>query len=141
MVQWEPVSNTQRDPNVYCDDCGAVVRPDAPDGTRAPCVACGGTTQQVRILIEDTMTLHDEVRIAVRDGEPGSVAPHLRVRTGDSWSARLRRWLHRTMRIDRTTTPMRRPRLIHRLARSCITTAGPLSAHRGHGDARRTRHP
>ena len=139
-MQWEPVSNTQRDPNVYCDDCGAVVRPDLPDGTRAPCVACGGTTQQVRILIEETMTLHDEVRIAVRDGEPGLVAPHLRVRTGDSWSARLRRWLHRTMRIDRKNNTYEETVVDPQTGEVVHHDAGPLSAHRGHGDARRPRH-
>lgn len=131
------VDSAKRDPNVYCDECGAVVEADAADGTRTPCAECGATTQQVRIVIEESVSFHDELRIAAREGEPGEIRPHLLVHAGDSWSHRLRRWLYRTVRIDRandlyeeTVTDPATGETIHH-------DAGPLSEHRGHGDARR----
>jgi len=133
----DDVGNTERDPNVYCDECGAVVRLDAPDGTRTPCSECGSMAQQVRILVEDTVTFRSEIRLAAREGAPGEVAPHLLFRSGDSWSYRLGRWLQRTMRIDRkadryeeTVTDPQTGDVVHH-------DSGPLSEHRGHGGARK----
>ncbi len=131
------MGNVQRDSNVYCNECGATVEPDAPDGTRIPCVPCGATTQQVRILIEDTVTFREEIRLAAREGAPGEVAPHLETRSGDSWSYRLGKWLQRTMRIDRkndlyeeTVTDPQTGEVVHH-------DSGPLSNHRGHGDVQK----
>ena len=131
------MGSAQRDPNIYCDECGAVVRPDTPDGTRTPCASCGATTQQIRILIEDTVALHDEIRLAVREGEPGEVAPHLLLRTGDSWSVRLQRWLARTMRIDRRSNHYEETVVDPQTGEVVHHDAGLLSEHRDHGDARR----
>ena len=131
------VGDATRDPNVYCNECGAVVQADAPDGTRTPCAKCGATTQQVRIVIEDSVSFHEELRIAARVGQPGEIRPHLVVRTGDSWSRRLGRWLLRTVRIDRTNDDYEETVTDPATGEEIHHDAGPLSEHRGHGEAQR----
>lgn len=130
------MGTAHRDPNVYCNACGAVVTPDLPDGTRVPCAECGSVEQLVKVTIEDTVSFKSELRLAVRHGEPGEVAPHLEHRQGDSWSKKLGKWLYRTMRIDREADlyeeAVRDPEsgeMIHR-------NVERLSEHRGHGDDR-----
>jgi hypothetical protein len=127
---------TERDPQVYCGDCGAVVKPDLPDKTRLPCPACGSTRQEVRITIADTISLHDEVRLVARHSE---AAPHYKMRTGDSWSTKFSKWMHRTRRIDRegdlyeeTVTDPDTGEVIHQQSER-------LTDHLGHGSDRTRR--
>lgn len=124
-------------PTSTANDCGAVDQPDAADGTRTPCAACGSTAQQVRLLIEDSVSLHPDLRIAVREGDPGRVKPHLIVQTGEPLSHRLGRWVHRTRRIDRKNDQYEETIIDPVTGEEIHRDAAPLSEHQGHGDARR----
>lgn len=98
---------------------------------------CGATTQQVRVLIEETVAFREEIRIAAREGTRREVAPHLETRSGDSWSYRMGKWLQRTMRIDRRNDLYGETVIDPQTGEVVHHDFGALSAHRGHGDARK----
>ncbi len=76
-----------------------------------------------------------------RHGQPGEVAAHLDLKTGDSWSYRFAKWMQRTVRVDRendhyeeTVTDPETGAVIHH-------DSGPLTKHTGHGSAKQKPSP
>lgn len=125
------------DPNTYCHDCGATVPAEIEGKAREPCPACGSLVRERRVLIEETLQLREELHLKGRHGRPGEVAPHVELKTGDSYSRRLGKWMKRTLQVDReknlyeeTVTDPDTGEVIHH-------DAGPLTEHTGHGSARR----
>ena len=54
----------------------------------------------MRVLVEDSISFKDEVRVKVVD-EPKQGRPSMELRVDRSWSGRRAKWLERRMRIDR----------------------------------------
>jgi hypothetical protein len=87
-------------------------------------------------MVADTVEFHDEVRLAVRDGNRTTGRAVVDVRSGDSWSRRLQRWMRLERRVDRAANRYTERLTDPRSGEVVHERDEPLSDHQGHGSAR-----
>lgn len=86
---------------VFCGACGVAVaeRSDLPADQRQPCPACGSLERSIHVGINETLSLHESVRVTSR--RPGRAGWLVDYRTGDDYTRLLEGWGRRDLRIDR----------------------------------------
>lgn len=118
--------------SLHCAECGTDLPADTPDGQACP--HCGSREQQVRVLVEDSVTFRDAVRVEVVD-DPKQRRPSMEMRVEQSWSRKRAKWLERRMRIDRANDQYLEEVVDPDTGEVVHHTFEQLSIHVGHGSA------
>lgn len=119
-----------------CRNCGAAVGRGQDGILNVPCSACGSTV--VLISSDEKVEVHELMDLKAK--APGRGKPFIEIRSGDELRISAEDWVHKERRIDRAgdrydeVVTDQDGQIVH----ECHE---PLSEHRGHGSARRTRKP
>jgi hypothetical protein len=122
---------------VICGRCEASIDepPDVSAGDRKPCPRCGATTRRIDVAISATIEARSDLGLKQR--RPGFKRPIHEQKSGSSFSVRLKRWMRRTRVIDRENDCYAEKVVDPQTGETVHHCDEPLSAHQGHGSARR----
>ncbi len=121
---------------VTCSVCGAVVNepPNLPEAERKQCPACGSVSRAYNVLVTDSVTAHDGLRLKARHGPTGK--PFLEAKVGEEVFRKNGKWVNRSVRVDRDRneySEIVEDKDTKEIVHQCDE---PLSEHIGHGTAR-----
>lgn len=120
-----------------CGNCGELLEESASldPSDRRPCSKCGSVTRAHRITISET--IHVKEMLGLKGKRPGQKKPFMEQKSGDDLHRKSDLWNKLIRIIDRgnnwykeEVTDPTTGEIIHK-------DEGPLSEHRGHGDARK----
>jgi uncharacterized Zn finger protein (UPF0148 family) len=122
-----------------CSECGAPTDEelDAPDGTRTPCPWCDHTARTFNVHSTDNIVLsvYQKTHVKRRRGSRGR--PYREEINGDDLWRKTGQWMHLTRTIDRVTGLYSEKVVDPRTGEVVRQCEEPLSAHRGHGSAKK----
>ena len=129
--------------NIKCSNCGETLPSEWISSNNAKvCPNCGSTNQDIQIEVSEEISVHECLEGILDDASLTSnrqkKKTRMTFRTGDDWSFKLRKMVHKERLIDN-----RNDRYFERVTDPCSGEViheceEPLSAHTGHGDAKRT---
>ncbi len=119
-------------PAVSCSACGA---PIEPTDMQAPCPRCGSADRHVYSTDRIALILYQKTHVKQRRGGEGKPARE-EVR-GDDFRRSTGQWLHLSRTIDRANDQYSEEVIDPRTGEIVHQCEEALSAHRGHGSAKR----
>lgn len=123
---------------VSCAQCGRVITEGAtePIKARRPCPSCGSTTRNIKVLAQDGAILREKLGMKAR--RPGRSRPYFEAVCGADLHRKTGRWMHKSRIIDRENDLYQELVVDPGTGNVVHECREPLSAHRGHGTARRS---
>jgi hypothetical protein len=115
--------------SVQCGQCQRLLREPAglTEEDRQPCPACGSVTRHVNVMVSDTATAHESLRI--RSKQAGKGGWRVDTLTGDDYTRDLKAWGKRELTMNRDVDLYREVIEIHDGTR--ITSTARLRDHQG----------
>jgi hypothetical protein len=122
-------------------ECGAVLNeaPSTPIESRAGCPKCGSLSRLVTLEIATTATVYLALKAKARHGQPGQVRPFLILKSITEIFRKTGERTHREKIEDRDNDRYRERVVSLESGKVLHECDEPLSEHRGHGSAKKTK--